>query len=39
MIGIDLTMNMKKYIQLIKQKTVGKPAYAKFIYERWRDGK
>ena len=29
----------QKYIQLIKQKTVGKPAYAKFIYERWRDGK
>jgi len=28
----------QKYIQLLKNKTVGKPAYAKFIYERWRDG-
>ena len=28
-----------QYINLIKNRKVGKPAYAKFIYERWRDGK
>ncbi|SVE32902.1 uncharacterized protein METZ01_LOCUS485756, partial [marine metagenome] len=29
----------QKYIKLIKDETVGKPSYAKFVYERWRDGK
>ena len=29
----------QKFKKLLNKKIVGKPAYAKFIYERWRDGK
>ncbi|MAF94902.1 MAG: oxidoreductase [Rhodospirillaceae bacterium] len=29
----------QQFMNLLNKGTVGKPAYAKFIYERWRDGK